>query len=132
MSNYAEKATLDHMFGKSTWGAVTPYLALCTADPTDAGTGSSCNETSGTNYARVAITSLMSAAHATDGTITNGSAIPFATAGAGGWGTVSHFAVCDALTNGNMICYGALGASKAVADGDTVEVPIGDLDASQT
>lgn len=133
MSDYAEKATLDHAFGKSTWGAVVPYLALCTGDPTDAGTGSSMSECTGTDYARIAITANMAVAATPGGTITNSGALTFVAAGhATDWGTLTHFAVCDAITAGNMIYHGDLGVSKTPGLGDVVEFAIGDLDVSQT
>jgi len=34
---------------------------------------------------------------------------------------VTHFAIFDAATLGNMLAYGALDTAKAVNDGDTAE-----------
>ena len=42
-SDYLELEILDHIFGVA-YAQPTVYLALCTADPTDAGTGASMNE----------------------------------------------------------------------------------------
>ena len=60
-------------------------------------------------------------------TVVLGAAIEFPTATAS-FGTVSHVAVFDASTGGNMIAYAALTASKAIDTGDVFRVPSGDLD----
>ena len=44
LSDYAELELLDHVFNAAYSPVATVYLALCTADPTDAGTGASMNE----------------------------------------------------------------------------------------
>lgn len=42
LSNYLELELLDHVLNNAAYSpAATLYLALCTADPTDAGTGAS-------------------------------------------------------------------------------------------
>ncbi len=122
MTNFLELELLDHVFGKGSYTAPTPYLALFTAAPSDAGGGT---EVTGGSYARVAITADMAAAGS--GAITNSAGIEFPTASAS-WGTVTHFAVMDASTAGNMLWWGDLAASKAVGDGDTLVFNAGDLD----
>ncbi len=37
LSDYAENELLDHLFNAAYSPVATVYLALCTADPTDAG-----------------------------------------------------------------------------------------------
>ena len=97
------------------------YLALFTSNPADDASGTEVS-TSGTAYAR------QSAAFTVSGdTASNSAAIEFPTATAS-FGTVSHVAVFDAATSGNMIAYAALTASKAIATGDVFRVPAGDLD----
>ena len=44
--------------------------------------------------------------------VTNGASISFAQAGAGGWGTITSWALYDALTSGNMIEWDYLGNNK--------------------
>jgi hypothetical protein len=57
LSNFAELELLDHVFNAAYSPPAAVYLALCTADPTDAGTGASMNEVANTgSYARTAIT----------------------------------------------------------------------------
>jgi hypothetical protein len=122
MTNYLELEVLDHVFGKGAYTAPTPYLALFTVAPSDAGGGT---EVSGGSYARQAIASNM--AVASSGAITNSGAISFPTATAS-WGTVVAFGVMDASTAGNMLWWGDLTASKAVGSGDTLSFAAGDLD----
>ena len=131
-SDYTEVAVLNHLFGKSTFGAVTPYMALHTADPLDAGSGTEV--TNANAYARVAITGDMATATGTGGTISNTGAITFTACTTSTWGTVTHFAVWDSGTHGagNMIMHGDLTVSKTVGVGDVVEFAIGDLDVSLT
>ena len=97
------------------------YLALFTSNPADDASGTEVS-TSGTAYAR------QTAAFTVSGdTASNSAAIEFPTATAS-FGTVSHVAVFDAATSGNMIAYAALTASKAIDTGDVFRVPAGDLD----
>ena len=120
MSNYLETKVLDYVLREQAdWAPTAVYLALHTADPTDAGSGAEC---SGGSYARQAIT--FNAAHATNGTIDNSSAEEFTNMPAC---TVSHIGIWDASTSGNLLFYGAVTASKAVASGDTISLAAGAL-----
>lgn len=128
-SDYLENKLLDHIVGKTSFTIPTVYIALCTADPTDAGTGASMNEVPNTNsYARKS-TAGGDWDVAAAGAIANAVAIEFAQA-SGSWGTITHFALVDSGTHGagNMLAHGNLTASKVVTDGDTVIFAIGDLD----
>ncbi len=57
---------------------------------------------------------------------TNATALAFAEA-TGSWGTISYFALMDALTGGNMLACGALTTPKAITTGDTPQFAAGDL-----
>ena len=46
----------------------------------------------------------------------------------GNYGTVTHVAVFDASSSGNMMAYATLSASKVIETGDVFRVPTGDLD----
>jgi hypothetical protein len=124
--DYLEKKLLDHLFNKAAYTAPTIYVALSTADPTDAGTGLA--EPSGNAYARKATSaSDWNAATGTNPTVTtNATALAFAEA-TGSWGTISYFALMDALTGGNMLGYGSLTTPKAINSGDTAQFVAGDL-----
>jgi len=115
MSNYLENKVLDYVLrDQADWAPAAVYLALHTADPTDAGSGA---EVSGGSYARQAIT--FNAAHATAGTITNSSAETFSSMPVA---TVTHIGIWDAASSGNLLFHGAVTASKTVASGDSITV----------
>jgi len=123
-TNYLETEILDHVFAGAAYSAPgTHYLALFTA-VSDGEAGSVTEvSTSGTAYARVAVS------FSTSGdTTSNSGAVEYATATGSGFGTVTHVGVYDASTSGNLMCYATLTASKAIAAGDVFRVPAGDLD----
>lgn len=97
------------------------YLALFTTDPAEDASGTEVS-TSGTAYARQTVAFTV-----TGNTATNSAAVEFPTATAS-YGTVTHVAVFDAVTAGNMIAYAALSSSKSIDTGDVLRVPAGDLD----
>lgn len=120
LSNYAELKLLDHVLNTAYTPASTIYLALATADPTDAGTGASANEVANSgSYARTAITfgSAASRRSTQNATVT----FPQAT---GSWGTVTHWFIVDSATYGagNMLAYGSFAASKSIVSGNTPSV----------
>ena len=88
----------------------TTYLALYTSDPTDADTGT---EITGGSYVRQAITF----GAPSNGTSTNSAAVEFPQATAD-WGVISHVAIRDAVTSGNLLFHTALDASKTINNGD--------------
>lgn len=121
-SNYLETELLDHVFTNSAYTAPsTLYLSLHTANPDEDGSGTEVS-TSGTAYARQTVTFTVSG-----NTATTSAAVEFPTATAN-FGTVSHVAVWDASTAGNMLAYAALTTSKTIETGDVLRVPAGDLD----
>ena len=123
LSNYAEKLLLDWLM--TTGSATRPtawYVGLFTAAPSDSGGGT---EVSGSGYARQSAT--FAAATSGAGTTDNSAAVTFTAAG-GSWGTITHIGIFDALTTGNLLWHGAMTASKTIADGDTLEFAIGNID----
>jgi len=124
-SDYAENKLLDHVLGKAAYTAPTVYVALSTADPTDDGTGMA--EPSGNGYARVA-TSAATWASAAAGATSNATAIEFPTS-TGSWGTITHVALFDAATDGNMLGHDELTTSRAVTSAGIIpRFSIGELD----
>lgn len=95
------------------------YIGLFTAAPGETGGGT---EVSGGSYVREAVTFTVSG-----NTATNSAAIEWPTATAT-WGTITHVAVFDADTGGNMLVYASLTSSKTIASGDVLRIPAGDLD----
>lgn len=122
MSNYAEDQVMKWLLSTtSITRPTTWYVALYTATPSDTGGGT---ELSGSGYARQSITFTISGTNPTQAA--NSAQIDFPTA-SGSWGTVTHAAIFDASTSGNMLWWGALTASKAVASGDVFRIASGAL-----
>jgi len=122
-ADYWEDEILDHLFGKGSYSPPTIYVGLSTADPTDDGSGLA--EPSGGSYARVS-TAAGDWNTSSGGTLDNANAITFPQATAA-WGTVTHFALFDAATAGNMLAHGTLDSSQAISSGHTPEFAAGDL-----
>jgi len=130
-SNYLENKLLDHTLTATTFTApAARYLALFLNTSTNAATnleaGTLTDEvsTSGTAYARQAVTfaAASSGSSATNATVT----FPAATAN---FGTITHVAVMDGSTAGagNVLFYGAVTTSKTIETGDTFQVTSGNL-----
>jgi hypothetical protein len=129
LGNYAEDKILDHLVGKAAFTMPADvYVGLSTADPLDDASGNA--EPGGGSYARVTMADTDWAA-SSGGATSNATAIDFPEATAS-WGTITHFAIWDAATVGNMLAHGDLTASKAVGDGDTISFAIGELDITLT
>jgi len=126
ISDALEIKLLDHVLKNDAFAVpANIYIALSTADPLDTGAGVA--EPSPPNgYARVACNVWDAAASRA---IANTGAIEFAEA-TGDWGTITHFAIFDALTGGNFLAHGDLAVSKTIGDGDNASFAAGDIDIS--
>jgi len=128
ISDSLEQDLLDHVLNQVTYTpASTVYVALCTADPTDAGTGASMSECANANgYQRTAITFLAAASRA----VVQTGAVTFPQASGGGWGTVSHWGIVSTQTHGagDLLAHGAFTASKTINDGDTPSIATSEID----
>lgn len=118
MSDYLEGQLRAHIFRTASFTKPTAlYISLHTADPTDAASGA---EVSGGSYARVQRDPLdanWTAPDATGGLTDNVAAITFP-APTANWGVVTHFAIWDAATLGNMLVHGQLTTPKTINSGD--------------
>lgn len=132
-SNFLENKLLDHTlrYGTAPYtGVSTLYLALFVntsgnaATNLEAGTLTDEVSTSGTAYARQAVTfaAASSGSSATNATVT----FPTATAS---FGTITHVAVMDGATEGsdNVLFWGAVTTAKTIDTGDTFQVSSGNL-----
>lgn len=119
-SNFLENEVLDHVLGTGAYSSPSPFVALFTVAPTDAGGGT---EVTGGSYARQAA----SFGAAASGAATTDADINFPTATAN-WGTVVALALFDASTAGNMLMWGDLAASKTINNGTQARILTGDLD----
>jgi len=125
-ADYWENEILDHLFGKGSYTPPTIYVGLSTADPDDDASGLA--EPSGNSYARTS-TAGADWNVASGGTLDNANDITFPEA-SGSWGTITHFALFDAASAGNMLAHGTLSVSKSIDSGDTAKFAAGDLDVS--
>lgn len=94
----------------------TPFLALHTANPGPTGSGS---EVSGGGYARLSVTFGSIAG----GQMANTSAVTFSSLPNA---AVTHFAIRDAVTGGDLKVYGPI-TSTVVVSGDQIQFPIGSI-----
>lgn len=120
MTDYLEAALLNHVFRNVPYTPPTVlYVGLFTAAPDEAGGGT---EVSGGGYAR----QQAAFAAPSGGQISNSADITFPVAETA-WGTITHVALFDAATGGNMLCYAALQAAKAIEAGDQLIFRAGQL-----
>jgi hypothetical protein len=128
-SDFLEDEILDHIFKTGAYTAeANLYIALCISTPGDDDTSDPNGEVTGTSYVRIKCNTWdTSASGATENTQT----VAFAQAG-GDWGTVTHFAICDETTTGNMIAYGKLDDARVISSGDTASFATGALDVTLT
>lgn len=113
LSNYAENELLDHAL--KTGAFTVPaglYIALSTADPTEDGSGIA--EPVAMGYTRIQHDTFHAAA---DRIATNDGVVSYAEA-TGNWGAITHFAIFDDPTAGNMLIYGPLSDPKTINTGD--------------
>jgi len=123
ISVYLEDLWLRTIALGTAYSAAATYIALYTAAPSDAGGGT---EVTGGSYARTLVNQDGATApywsNPADASgpqeITNTGEVLFPTATAG-WGNVTHFAVMDAITGGNVLYWGILDAPHNV---DATEV----------
>ncbi len=125
-ADYWENKILDHIFGKGDYAPPTIYVGLSTADPLDSASGLS--EPDGNGYAR-AQTSASDWNAASGGSLDNADDVTFAEA-TGNWGTVTHFALFDAATGGNMLAHGTLSQPRSVGNSETARFEAGALGVS--
>lgn len=120
LTDYLENKLLDHVLCNTAYTPpTTVYVGLFTAAPGEAGGGT---EVSGGGYARQAA----SFSAAANGQASNSADIVFPVATAD-WGTITHIALFDAQTAGNMLLYAALAASKTIQTGDQFIIKAGNL-----
>ena len=127
LSDYATSKLVDHVFKAAYTPAATLYLALCTAAPTAASTGTTIVETDYANYARKSFT-VTSFNAATARKIVQALDIEFAQAGGASASVITHYAICDAATVGNMLAFGAFNSSWNVVNGNTPKIPAAEIE----
>lgn len=106
------------------------YVSLHTSDPGETGTQAT-NETSYTNYARVAVARSGAGWTVSGNAVSNAAAVLFAQCGVTG-ATLTHFGIgTDPSGAGTLLYSGALTAPLAVSAGIAPNFPIGDIDVTE-
>ena len=123
LSNYAELAVLDHLFGISELAAPTTYLGASTADPGDDGAGLA--EPVGGGYSRL-LTAPADWSSASGGKVENLSTLTLPSP-SGPWGNLTHVVAFDQPAAGNMLWSGELPSPFTAGVGSPLQFPIGDL-----
>lgn len=118
MSVYPSAVLLAVIYGMITDGDL--YLALFTGNPTPLGNGP---EVTGGSYER----QVIEFGSIVNNKISNNALIAFGGLPAG---TVTHWGIFDAETNGNLKVYGALDYSVVAQAGDEINFPVGNLSIS--
>lgn len=101
------------------------YIGLSSTEPTIAG-GNVTEPASNTGYGRVELTNL---SEPTNGVITNSATIDFDESTAA-WGTMTHYVIYDAATDGNLLMYGRLSTSRTVEAATIMTIKAGSLSIS--
>jgi len=122
-TNFLENNLLNHILRNTPYTSpTTVFAALFTTATDDTGGGTEVLTTGGTLYIRQSV----SFDAPVNGKTQNTLLIVFPTAGAS-WGTVTHFALFDAVSGGNMLYQGKLTNSQLINATDDYNIPIGDL-----
>lgn len=128
-SDYLEDKLLDFVFKKSSFTIPGVYLALFTSDvgleENNIGLASEVADTQ-QSYARIDITAQGGFNPSSGGVTANAQDMDFPIAQAD-WGTITHTAVLDAPTGGNVLAWGPLLNPRTIYNGDSVRVPSGAL-----
>lgn len=136
MTNYLETQLRDEIFAGSNFSPPSAiYVALFTADPGE--TGSTTNEVSDSGYSRQDAAAGGAVGdgwnNVSDGKVDNAKKLEFGAISDSSV-TVSHMALMDASTGGNMLFYGPIedsngnSVSRTLEVGDKLVFEVGDLD----
>lgn len=122
LSDYLANAHLAWLKGTTMPAApATVYVALFNGNPTGAGSGGTDVTATIRPGGRVAVPFGTVASRE----VPNNANIDFGAAAAGA--TVTHAALYDAETSGNMLYFSPLDNNRTIALGDPVVIPAGDL-----
>jgi hypothetical protein len=118
-TTYLANALANHVLRGTAYTAPSNRrLALFTTATTDAGGGT---EVTGGSYARQSVTFSAPS----NGAVENTADVVFTNMPAA---TVTHWAIMDATTGGNMLLHGALNAPAVVSSGQDLPFVAGDID----
>ena len=125
-------------YGAATWSGILVgvgslpasfYVALATSEPGIGWTGTQLStvEPVDPGYARQALgTGSGNWTLSGNGYVSNAVLISFGTP-TDTWGSITHFALTDAATGGNLWCFGEYASPPAVAPNFTAQIPAGGI-----
>jgi len=128
LSVLARNEMLDHIYKASYTAPANIYIALCTANPTEDGTGAAMNEVADANgYTRIEITFNTAATRK----VIQTAEVTFPQA-TGSWGTITHYAILDSTAHGvgNMLGFGSFTSSFTPVSGNSPKIPINEVEIS--
>ena len=130
MSNYLENKLCNHIFRNMTFNSPAfTYIGLFTSS---AGLEENnlliATEVTEASYSRLPCSSATFTAPS-DGMIENVNALIFPTATTN-WGSITHIALLDAATDGNVLMWKELTSPESINIGDSLRFLSGDLDLS--
>lgn len=131
LSDHLEQDLLDAIFNEQAFTSPSTWVSLYTDSPGDDDSGT---EVSGGSYARQRVYENgggtpdwdLAAVDGIGYLVDNSDDITFPTATVA-WGTVTHFAVHDAVSGGNLLYHGVLDSSQVVGIGGIFKFLTGDL-----
>lgn len=128
-SDYTENKVLDFIFNAGSFTIPGLYLGLFKSDAgletNQIGSADEVND-SASSYARININTLGGFNGASAGAVSNAQDMEFPIAQAD-WGTITHTAILDAVSGGNVLAWGPLLNPRTIYNGDSVKVPAGAL-----
>lgn len=128
-SDYTENKVLDFIFNADSFAIPGLYLGLFKSDAgLETNQISSVDEVndSASSYARININTFGGFNGASAGAVSNAQDMEFPIAQAD-WGTITHTAILDAMSGGNVLAWGPLLNPRTIYNGDSVKVPAGAL-----
>lgn len=125
-STYLQNKLLNWLKGTAMGSSPTAlYVGLFTADPTDAGTLTNEVTTTIRPAGRVAATFGSVSTAGGSGSMANSASVGFGSAEGVPGGAVTHFAIFDAVSAGNMLYSAALDTPRTITLGADVSFAIG-------
>ncbi|MFD0825863.1 phage tail fiber protein [Neobacillus sp. M.A.Huq-85] len=123
LTNYLEGKLAEHVLRNVAYTPPTTlFVALHTADPTEAGNVAEVTTAAYTSYARKQVTFNANS----NGMCASAADISWNIDGAGV--TIAHISIWDSLSGAtNPLFYGPLNASKTMANGEVFRIPAGSL-----
>jgi len=131
-SDYLEDKIYNHVLRNTAYTSPTgTWIALFTAT-TGLETNSPSAEVSGGSYVRLAVGAATgrSFTASSGGAGSNTETWEFVQATAN-WGVITHIAVMDAVTVGNVLYHGALTSAVTINTNGIFRIPLGDLDITE-